>query len=252
MEVPDVVATGQGRWSRLWRAFVGAPAYPATAADRATVGVFGLELPFRSSVAIVVMVFAILADFHRNFLPADLLYARDAGAMRTVALERLVLFGLFPLTTVLLVFRDDPRRYGLRIGDWRAGIVLVAAGLVVMVPIVIWFGHQPDFVAYYAPMATDPANVVLTNVIDLFSAEFLFRGFLMFTLVRYMGPLGVIVAAVPFTFSHLGKPELETLSTLFGGSVFGWLAWRTGSILYSATAHVVILSLITLAAAGTI
>jgi membrane protease YdiL (CAAX protease family) len=61
-----------------------------------------------------------------------------------------------------------------------------------------------------------------------------------------------VVAAVPFTFSHLGKPELETLSTLFGGSVFGWLHWRTGSILYSAGAHVAIYVLVTLAAGGRI
>jgi membrane protease YdiL (CAAX protease family) len=252
VEAPDVVATGQGRWNRLWRAFVGAPAYPATAADLATVEVVGLDLPVRSTVAIVVMVFAILADFHRNFLPADITYSRDPAALRTVAVERLVLFGLLPLATILVLFRDDPRRYGLRVGDWRAGLVLAGLGLLVMVPVVVWIGHQPDFAAYYAPSATDGPNVVLTNAIDLTSAEFLLRGFLMFTLIRFMGPLGIIVAAVPFTFSHLGKPEVETLSTLFGGSVFGWLNWRTGSILYSSAAHVVLLSLVTLAAAGAI
>jgi membrane protease YdiL (CAAX protease family) len=252
VEAPDVVATGQGRWNRLWRAFVGAPAYPATAADRVTVGVVGLELPVRTTVAIVVMVFALLADFHRNFLPADITYSRDPAALRTVAIERLVLFGLLPLATIVLLFHDDPRRYGLRIGDWRAGLALVGLGLVVMVPIVVWIGHQPDFAAYYAPTATDAPNLLVTNAIDLTSAEFLLRGFLMFTLIRFMGPVGILVAAVPFTFSHLGKPEVETLSTLFGGSVFGWLNWRTGSIFYSAAAHVVLLSLVTLAAAGAI
>ncbi len=121
-----------------------------------------------------------------------------------------------------------------------------------MVPLVVWIGHQPDFAAYYAPSATDAGNLLVTNAIDLTSAEFLLRGFLMFTLIRYMGPLGILVAAVPFTFSHLGKPEVETLSTLFGGSIFGWLNWRTGSIFYSAASHVLLLTLVTLAAAGTI
>ena len=58
------------------------------------------------------------------------------------------------------------------------------------------------------------------------------------------GRSGVLLAAVPFTFAHLGKPELETVSTLLGGTIFGWLDWRTGSILYSATAHAIILTVV--------
>jgi membrane protease YdiL (CAAX protease family) len=237
---------------RLARAFVGGPSYPSTPADHATFRLVGLELPVRSTIAIVVMVFALLVDFHRNLLPADIIYSRDPAALRTVAIERFLLFGVLPLVTIVVLFRDDPRGYGLRIGDWRAGLILVGAGLLVMVPLVIWLGHQPDFGAYYAPSATDAPNLIVTNVLDLSAAEFVFRGFLMFTLLRFMGPLAVVVAAVPFTFSHLGKPELETLSTLFGGSVFGWLDWRTGSIVYSAGAHVTLYVLVTLAAGGRI
>lgn len=239
-------------WRRLGSAILGAPTYPGSAADRATVRVAGLDLPRRATAAIVVMAFAMLADFHRNFLPADILYSRDPVALRTVAIERVILFGALPIATILLVFRDDPRRYGLHAGDWRAGLALGGAGLVVMVPVVVWLGHQPDFGSYYAPSVTDPADLALTNALDLTAAEFLLRGFLMFTLVRLMGPLGIVIAAIPFTFSHLGKPELETLSTLFGGSVFGWLDWRTGSIAYSAGAHVVLLTAVTLAAGGRI
>lgn len=239
-------------WHRFGSAVLGAPAYPGNPADRATFRLAGLELPRRATAAIVVMAFALLADFHRNFLPADILYSRDPGALRTVALERAVLFGALPVATILLLFRDDPRRYGLGLGDWRAGLLLAAAGLFVMAPLVVWLGHQPDFRSYYEPSASDAPNLLLTNLLDLTSAEFLLRGFLMFTLVRFMGPLGIVVAAVPFTFSHLGKPELETLSTLFGGSVFGWLNWRTGSIAYSAGAHIILLTLVTLAAGGRI
>ena len=81
-------------------------------------------------------------------------------------------------------------------------------------------------------------------------AEFLFRGFLMFALVRVIGPMGVVVATLPFAFTHLSKPEAETLSTLVGGLAFGWLNWRTGSILYSAAAHVFILTLLVANATG--
>ena len=85
---------------------------------------------------------------------------------------------------------------------------------------------------------------------DLAAAEFLFRGFLMFALVRAIGPVGVLVATLPFVFSHLTKPELELLSTLGGGMAYGWLAWRTGSIVWGAIAHTYILTLVMAAAAA--
>ena len=118
-----------------------------------------------------------------------------------------------------------------------------------MAPLVLWFATLPDVRAFYGPSAAPLAALVATNVLDLTAAEFLFRGFLMFTLIRAIGPLGVLVATMPFIYAHLGKPELELLSTLGGGLVYGWLAWRTGSIVWGALGHVAILTLVTLAAA---
>jgi membrane protease YdiL (CAAX protease family) len=89
---------------------------------------------------------------------------------------------------------------------------------------------------------------VATNLIELTAAEFAFRGFLMMALLRVMGPLGVVIAALPFVFAHLGKPELELFSTLAGGLVYSWLAWRTRSIVWGALGHTYILTLVTVAA----
>ena len=72
----------------------------------------------------------------------------------------------------------------------------------------------------------------------------------MFPLLRLYGGVGLVIATLPFTFSHLGKPEIETFSTLFGGLVYAWVDWRTGSILYSAVAHVYIVTLLVVLAAG--
>ena len=236
--------------ARLGRALLGDPSYPPEPADRATFRLLGLELPVRATVAVVVMVVVLLIDFHRDFLPDELVYSRDPAVMRIATLQRFVLLGAVPLGVVLLLFRDDPRRYGLRLGDWRAGLVLAVVGTAVVLPIIVWAGGQPAFVAYYIQSATDVPDLTLTNALDVSAAEFMFRGFLMFTLLRTVGPLAVLLAAVPFTLSHFGKPELETLSTLLGGSVFGWLNWRTGSILYSMVAHLVILTTVMVVAMG--
>lgn len=239
-----------GRGRRLARAFLGAPDYPSEPADTATANIVGLRLPIRATVAICAMVAGLLIDFHRDFLPREVIYSRAPDVLRIATLQRFVLVGLVPLAIVLFLFRDHPRRYGLRIGDWRAGLTLAGIGTAVMLPLVIWAGHQPDFAEYYAASTTSAGEVAITNVLDVFGAEFLFRGFLMFTLIRTVGPLGVVLAAVPFTFAHLGKPELETVSTLLGGTIFGWLDWRTGSIFYSATAHAIILTVVMFASVG--
>jgi membrane protease YdiL (CAAX protease family) len=84
----------------------------------------------------------------------------------------------------------------------------------------------------------------------LVPTEFLFRGFLMLALARLFGPIALVVALFPFTFTHLTKPESELLSTFAGGAVYGWLAWRTGSIWWGALAHVYIVTLVIVAAAA--
>lgn len=226
------------------------PAYQPAAGDERTVSIAGLRLPVRATIVVAVMTLAVIFDFARTFIPDELVaYDRNPGMQRLQALDRLALFLVVPLLVVVAGFREDPRRYGLRLGEWRIGAALAFAGCAVMTPIVLWFAGLPDVRAYYAPSNTALPDLLLTNSVDLVAAEFLFRGFLMFALVRAIGPFGVVVAVLPFAFTHLTKPELELLSTLFGGILYGWLAWRTGSIAWGAIAHVYILTLL-IATAG--
>jgi len=234
---------------RFWRTLIAGPAYPPTDADRRTIDIVGLALPLRATIAIAAITVALLFDYSRTFLPDVVTAAgRSPEALRAIAIERVVLFGLIPLLVVLLGFRDRPSRYGLTLGDWRWGVALVAFGCVVMTPIVLWFATLPDVRAYYEPTAAPIGDVIVTNAIELTAVEFGLRGFLMLILVRTIGPLGVIVAALPFVFGHLGKPELELFSTLAGGLVYGWLVWRTRSIVWGSIGHTYILTLVTVAA----
>ena len=241
-----------GSWiGRAWTALVTAPEEQVTAADLRTVNVLGLHLPARASLALVATTLLLLIDFSRVLVPADVqALGRTPPGVLAIALERLVIFFGVPLGLVALAFRDDPRRYGLTLGDAPVGAVLAVVGAVLMTPIVLWSATLPDVRDYYAVSAGPAGEVVAINIVDLVAAEFLYRGFLMFTLVRAVGPVGVLVAVMPFAFSHLVKPVLELLSTLVGGLAYGWLAWRTRSIVWGSIAHVYILSLVTLAAAA--
>jgi membrane protease YdiL (CAAX protease family) len=241
----------RARLARAWAALTAGPDYPATDADRRVVSIVGLELPVRATVAIAVVVMLVLFDYSRTFMGDEwLALGRSPEAMRATAWERVILFGLVPLAVVVLGFRDRPGRYGLTLGDWHWGSALMVAGCVAMTPVVLWFATQPEARAFYAESAAPPGEVALTNLLDLTAAEFMVRGFLMLTLVRTIGPVGVLVATMPFVFAHLGKPELELFSTLAGGLVYGWLAWRTRSIVWGSLGHTYILSLVTIAAAG--
>lgn len=240
-----------GRVGRFLAAMVAGPAYPASDGDRRTVRIAGLELPLRATTVVVAVTLILLFDYTRTFIPREIQdLGRTAEAARYNALERVVLFGLVPLAIVLFAFRERPARYGLRLGDWRWGLGLALVGAAVMTPVVLVLGADPGFAAYYAREAAPVEQILLTNLLDIPAAEFLFRGFGMFALVRAIGPLGIVVAQLPFVFGHLGKPEIELFSTLFGGSIYGWLDWRTGSIAWSAAAHVYILTLVTVVATG--
>jgi membrane protease YdiL (CAAX protease family) len=227
------------------------PAYLPSEGDLRTFRLAGLELPIRATIAVVAVILLVIFDFQRTFIPDALVtYDRNPDMQRLQALDRVALYLCVPLLIVVAAFRDRPSRYGLQLGDWRWGLGLGLAGCAVMTPIVLLLAGLPDFRAYYAPSAEPLPSLALTNLLDLVPTEFLFRGFLMLALARVFGPIALIVALFPFTFTHLTKPESELLSTFAGGAVYGWLTWRTGSILWGALAHAYIVTLVIVAAAG--
>jgi membrane protease YdiL (CAAX protease family) len=227
------------------------PSYPPDEGDRRTFRLAGLDLPVRATVAVVAVTLIVIFDFQRTLIPDALVqYDRNPGIQRLQAISRVVLFFLVPLAIIFLGFRDRPSRYGLQLGDWRWGIGLAVVGCVVMTPIVLLLSAAPDFRSYYAPSMDPLPSLLATNGMDLVSTEFVYRGFLMLCLARVFGPIALVVALFPFTFTHLTKPEAELLSTFAGGAVYGWLTWRTGSILWGALAHVYIVTLIVMAASA--
>ena len=164
--------------------------------------------------------------------------------------DRMLLYLGVPLLVVLLVFRESPARYGLQVGDWKAGLALTAVGCGGMALVVVFVARTAEFRNYYALRVNPAIPVPLDTALDLFGWEFLFRGFLLFALYPVCGPYAIILQAIPFTIAHFGKPELETLSCIFGGSAFGYVAWRTRSFLYPFLIHWFIATLTIFVASG--
>jgi membrane protease YdiL (CAAX protease family) len=164
--------------------------------------------------------------------------------------DRVILYLIIPLIFILLIFRENPREYGLALGDWKAGLLLTLASILLMAPVLWYLGKSdPGMAEYYQPLVD---GLPWTTFLDLIGWEFFFRGWILFGYARKFGPEALWLQAVPFALAHISKPEIETLSTIFGGFAFGWIAWRTRSFLYPFLIHWFISTFIILFAADMI
>jgi hypothetical protein len=119
--------------------------------------------------------------------------------------------------------------------------------LILMVPLIIFASTQPDFLNFY-PRASklNQANVSVPLQlvfeffygIDFIAIELFFRGFLVIAFMRYVGIHAVLPMACFYLSIHFGKPIGETISSFFGGSILGVIAYHSKSIYGGVMAHV--------------
>ena len=196
-----------------------------------------LGMDWKPVTVIVVSTLAMSVDhYHRIFA--------------SKAYDRLFLYLGVPLLVILFLFRESPSRYGFQLGDWKAGLALTALGCGGMTLVMLFVARSGSIRDFYALRANSIVLLIIDNGLDLFGWEFLFRGFLLFALYPVCGPYAILLQAVPFTIAHFGKPELETLSCIFGGSAFGYVAWRTRSFLYPFLIHWFLTTITVLIASG--
>jgi len=150
-------------------------------------------------------------------------------------LDNILLYILIPGLITVLIFRESPADYGFRVGDLKLGLLLALLGCLLMFP-VIWFlgSRNPAMIGYYQGLRE---GLIWKTGLSMFGWEYLFRGWLLFGYAKKYGPDALWLQSVPFAVAHIGKPAVETLSTIFGGFAFGWVAWRTGSFLYGFLIH---------------
>ncbi|HRJ56315.1 MAG TPA: CPBP family intramembrane metalloprotease [Anaerolineales bacterium] len=164
--------------------------------------------------------------------------------------DRVILYLIIPLLIILIFFRENPREYGFSFGDWKLGLVYTLLGALFMTPVIYLLGSgDASMQEYYERFLP---GLPWTTFLDLIGWEFFFRGWILFAYARKFGHNALWLQAVPFAIAHMGKPEIETLSTIFGGFAFGWVAWRTKSFVYPFLIHWFIGTLIIIVAAGVV
>ena len=118
--------------------------------------------------------------------------------------------------------------------------------LLMMIPLVAWASYQPDFLDNYPVYKRSTGSLIikyfdfskytvvgiyeLSYAFGYFIVELIFRGYLIFALVKYLGKDVVLPMAVTYTVLHFGKPVGEAISSFFGGYILGVIALKTENI----------------------
>ncbi len=153
---------------------------------------------------------------------------------------------------LLMLYKAQPHKdsfYGLTLKEFNYKPYV--AILLVMLPIVAFASFTDNLGSYYPMYKTTPAHVylnipewvtVLTYEVaygwDFLTVEMIFRGFFVVVLGHYLGRPAVLAMASFYCFLHFGKPELEAISSIFGGYILGVIAYESRSVFGGVIIHI--------------
>lgn len=137
--------------------------------------------------------------------------------------------------------RHEGHRYGLNSHKFDARPYFVM--LAIMLPLIILASYNPAFIRQYPMYKVSSAHVYLevpewvtvagyeiAYGLDFITVEYLFRGFLVLAMAKFLGRGAVITMAVVYCVLHFGKPAGEATSSIFGGFILGVIAYETKSV----------------------
>jgi membrane protease YdiL (CAAX protease family) len=141
-------------------------------------------------------------------------------------LSSFLYYAVFPILVILIILRKNPLDFGLRIGNIRVWGKYVLVICLISAAVLFAASFIPSLQKYYKQDSFSFLRYFLINCVSLSAQEFIFRGFLIFGLQEKYKEGSILIQMIPFVLLHLGKPELETISTLFTGILFGYVAYR--------------------------
>lgn len=155
-----------------------------------------------------------------------------------------VLYFIAPIL-LLKLFKRKLSDFGLSIGDWRYGLKITLFFSVIMLAVIAVILQTPTFSRHYPlnKTALETIHFFLIYeslyVLYFFSWEFIFRGFLLFSLKQAMGNYAILVQMMPFAILHIGKPAPEVFASVFAGLILGAFALKTRSMIYCFLLHAI-------------
>lgn len=140
-------------------------------------------------------------------------------------LSSFIYYAVCPILVILIVLRKNPLDFGLRLGIPRIWGFYVLVICLVAAAILYASSFIPSLQSFYRMDEFKLPGYILTSCVSLSASEFIYRGFLLFGLKEKFKEGSILLQMIPFALLHLSKPELETVSTLFTGILFGYVAF---------------------------
>lgn len=201
----------------------------------------------------------ILAAMEYFFIPPrleSLLSGRGIGGWYTPSIEAgvgwslicLVGFVFVPMIFLKFVAKKSIIDQGFSPKNFFSHLKVYLLMYVLMIPLIYMASTQSDFKSLYPfiPAAKTSLQIFfiweLAYILQFFSLEFFFRGYLLYSLERHIPKwLAIAVMVVPYTMIHFHKPFAETYGAIIAGFVLGYLSlkyrsWLGGAVLHSLVA----------------
>jgi membrane protease YdiL (CAAX protease family) len=137
-----------------------------------------------------------------------------------------IYYAVLPVLVILIILRKNPLDFGLRLGSPRIWGFWVCVICLAAAVILYASSFALSLQSYYRTDDFKFLAYFLTSCVSLSASEFIYRGFLLFGLREKFKEGSILLQMIPFALLHLGKPELETVSTIFTGILFGYVAYR--------------------------
>ncbi len=148
---------------------------------------------------------------------------------------------ILPSFLIKYIWGENTSSYGLRMPEKiEYAVKLTFLAFVPIISLIILLSRTEAFRSFYI---TDPKLSfvffieIILSFIYFFSEEFLFRGFLLFSLWEKLGQKGFWVINIIFSLLHVGKASGEVFISFFIGIVFSYLSIKTQSIWPAVILH---------------
>jgi hypothetical protein len=156
------------------------------------------------------------------------------------------------LLPLIVLYRYQPHRhsfYGLTLRGFDSRPYFTI--LLILFPILAIASLTDNLGSYYPMYKSTPAHLYWqlpewVSVLiyefaygwDFLTVEMMYRGFFVIMLSTCLGRSSVIAMASLYCVLHFGKPELEAISSIFGGYILGVIALETRSIYGGVIIHI--------------
>lgn len=156
-----------------------------------------------------------------------------------------VSIGLFVSSVAMLFFLYFVKGYRLQLGIFKSmsckslflSTMLVLSSMFALNIFVQWLGLDDNMEVLFGDIAHNILGVITISLIAPLLEEVLFRGAIQGYIMRHYNPwTGIVCAALIFGIIHMNPVQIVYAALI--GVIFGWIYYRTGSLLSVIVGHV--------------